>query len=67
MMSHNKLRQLCVANETIAKAYAAFRKIHPLRQIDDIWEQAHFVVSREEVCILSCGRRYSYIDGRIQG
>lgn len=64
MMSPTKLRQLCVANEIIAKAYAAFRRIHPLREIDDIWEQA---VSREEVCILSCGRRYSYVDGRIQG
>ena len=60
MMSPTKLRQLCVANEAIAKAYAAFRRIHPLREIDDIWEQA-----REEVRILSCGRRYSYIDGRI--
>lgn len=67
MMSHTKLRQLCVANEAIAKAYAAFRRIHPLREIDDIWEQAHFTVSREEVYILSCGRRYSYINGRIQG
>lgn len=64
-MRKDRIVELCNASGPIRECVAAFRRIHPLRRIDDLWEMAHFVSNVEEAYLESEGTLYHWKDGRI--